>query len=442
MDIRELMQKKGSLCDQQQAIVDAALKANRAMTDDEQKQFDQLQKDIDALSATIARAEQVAARQEDLGKPAGALQRIIPGDPAPQVLDDSGFKSLGEFIDAVRFGDPKGRLQSLRPNPGQGNGIKIPEKFAQRLMPFRNEWSTGAGSGGAAIPRQFDPNVLRMPSDASIVRPRAQVIEAGDPPDAKITIPAFKQGSAGALGGVAVQWIGEGVEKPETNGALEEISLQPQEVAAHTIVTDKLLRNWGAASSFIENLLRNAMLAAEDIAFLTGTGVGKPTGVVGAAGGMAVKRAVANKISYTDIVNMLAVLFAESQETAVWIANQSILPQLVTIQDGGGRYIFIAGDAAKGIPSTLAGIPIRFTGRTKALGNKGDLCLVDFGYYLIKDGSGPYVAASEHVLFRQNKTVIKAFWNVDGKPWVPEPLTLDDGVTKVSPYVVLDVPQA
>ncbi|MGD9644055.1 MAG: phage major capsid protein, partial [Elusimicrobiales bacterium] len=79
---------------------------------------------------------------------------------------------------------------------------------------------------------------------------------------------------------------------------------------------------------------------------------------------------------------------------------------------------------------------------TPALGSKGDLILVDFTYYLIKDGSGPFVAASEHVLFRQNKTVIKVFWNVDGKGWVNEPLTLEDGTTKVSPYVVLDVPQA
>ena len=72
-----------------------------------------------------------------------------------------------------------------------------------------------------------------------------------------------------------------------------------------------------------------------------------------------------------------------------------------------------------------------------ALGSEGDLCLCDFSYYLIKDGSGPYVAASEHVYFKNNKTVIKAFWNVDGQAWMKEPLTLEDGSTQVSPFVFL-----
>jgi HK97 family phage major capsid protein len=142
------------------------------------------------------------------------------------------------------------------------------------------------------------------------------------------------------------------------------------------------------------------------------------------------------------VVNLLAKLLPESVGGAVWVANQSALPQIATLQDGGGRYIFIQGDATKGIPSTLAGIPITFTGKTPALGAKGDLMLLDLTYYLIKDGSGPFIAASEHVLFKQNKTVIKVFWNVDGQPWVIAPLKLEDGSTEVSPYVSLDIPAA
>jgi HK97 family phage major capsid protein len=130
-------------------------------------------------------------------------------------------------------------------------------------------------------------------------------------------------------------------------------------------------------------------------------------------------------------------LLPESVGRAVWIANQSTLPKLATMQDPEGHYIFLQGDITKGIPATLAGIPLKFTGKTPTLGNKGDLMLVDFTYYLIKDGSGPFMAASEHVYFTNNKTVIKVFWNVDGKGWVKTPLTLEDGSTQVSAYVVL-----
>jgi HK97 family phage major capsid protein len=62
---------------------------------------------------------------------------------------------------------------------------------------------------------------------------------------------------------------------------------------------------------------------------------------------------------------------------------------------------------------------------------------MDFSYYLVRNGAGPFIAASEHVYFLNNKTVVKAFGSIDGQPWLKEPLTLDDGATQVSPFVIL-----
>lgn len=447
--LQELKQKLGALCDQQQAIVDKAIAEERALTDEEKAQFENLQKEIDGLSETIKATEAVQARADNLNKTDGKPFRPVI-DPAidggyrqQNKLDDGGFENIGEFIHAVRFGDPKGRLDKLPQGQGQSGGIEVPDAFKAQIVPwrFKAEWRMDEGaSGGFAVPTQFRDDMLMIRPEGAIVRQRATVIPAGDPPDSMITIPAFDQGAKGVFGGVEVYWVGEGEEKPETGASLREVSLQPQEVSAHTVVTDKLLRNWGAASSFITTLLRGATVAAEDMAFLRGNGVAKPIGVLNGTGVIAVNRSVANNIQYVDIVNILAKLLPESVSRAVWIANQGVLPKIATLKDDAGRYIYIGGDATRGIPATLAGIPIMFTGKTPTLGSKGDLMLVDFTYYLIKDGSGPFVAASEHVLFRQNKTVIKITWNVDGKGWVNEPLTLEDGVTKVSPYVVLDVP--
>lgn len=452
--LQDLLQARANKIDRQGVIL-AAAKAdnNRDLTDEEDQEFETLESDIVELDEKIEARKKKEHRENTVAARSAALQQLnstpyrpsalLGGNPtqAPQ-KDDGGFKNLGELIHAVRFGDPKGRLAELPVGQGQGGGYAVPEAFRNQILPSRlNQWSMGTDSeGGYAVPDQFRPQVLMMQPEASIVRPRATVLPPGEPADGKLTMPALDQGTNGVFGGVQVQWIGEGVDKPETDGNLREVSLQPQEVAATTVVTDKLLRNWAAANKFISSLLTKAMMAAEDIAFLKGDGVGKPTGVIGATGSLTVNRGTANKVTYTDVVNMLAKLNPESLSSAEWVANQSTLTDIVTLQDPAGRYIFIQGDATKGIPSTLAGIPIKFTGRTPAKGAKGDLVLVDLTYYLIKDGSGPFIAASEHVLFRQNKTVIKAFWNVDGKPWVVSPLTLEDGSTKVSPYVVLDVP--
>lgn len=447
MNLQELRQKHAGLCDQQQAIVNAALAEGRLMTEDEEAKFEDLQKQIDGFNALIKKAEEVQARAKVLDEPADPKTRFVPGDYSQKNkgLDNGGFKDIGELVHALRFGDNTGRVAALPVNKGEGGGVALPEAFARRIMPqFRNEWTMETGAeGGFAVPTQQlggDPLMIR-PEDA-IIRPRASVIPAGDPPDGAITMPAFTQGAKGVFGGVEVYWIGEGAFTEETGANLKEVQLQPREVAAHTVVTDKLLRNWQAASAFISFLLRGATGAAEDIAFLRGNGVAKPIGILSGAGTLAVNRAAANQISYVDVTKMFAKLLPESVGRAMFIANQSALPQIATLKDDGGRYIYIGGDATRGIPATLAGIPIRFTGKTPVLGSKGDLMLVDPLYYLIKDGSGPFIAASEHVYFKHNKTVIKVVWNVDGKGWVNEPLTLDDGQTQVSAYVVLDVPAA
>jgi HK97 family phage major capsid protein len=410
--LQELRQKHAALCDQQQAIVTAAVNEGRAWTETEQAQFDALQPQINAMAATIKAAEDVQSRAAVLDQPVGAILR--PSDHSTQTpqLDNGGFSCFGEFLAAVRFGDPRGRI--------------------------RNDMSMGNGqNGGFAVPDQFKPELLRVTPEAALVRPRARVIEAGNPPDAAITMPAFSQGANGAMGGVVVTWIAEGSAKPETEGQLEEVTLEPKEVAGHTVVTDKLLRNWQAASGFISELLRGAIWNAEDMAFISGNGVGRPLGVLNAPGRIDVARQAAATIGYLDTVNLEARLNPESRGRAVYVASISALPALRTMQDPNNNYIFVQGDITKGQAPSLNGFPLFFSGKNPTIGNRGDLMLVDFSYFLIKDGSGPFVAASEHVQFLNNKTVIKVFWNVDGQGWVKSPLLLENGATTVSPYVFL-----
>jgi HK97 family phage major capsid protein len=121
----------------------------------------------------------------------------------------------------------------------------------------------------------------------------------------------------------------------------------------------------------------------------------------------------------------------------VWIASQTTIPQLVTIADAGSNNLWVQSAAAN-IPPTLMGFPVLFHERSVALGTEGDLILADLGYYMIKDGSGPFVQASPHFYFTSNKTVIKIFWNVDGAPWLDEPIPLQGSTSNtVSPFVIL-----
>jgi HK97 family phage major capsid protein len=373
----------------------------------------------------------------------------LPNAEKKSKLEDFGFKSLGEFIHAAlknRKANPHDdRLAKVNDwmaeqemkSEGAAQGFAVPPALNFRLN--RKELSFGTDAeGGYLIPDLYGAMLKMFEAQAGIFRPRATVVPAGSPPDALIKFPALDQsGAKGVYSGVQVSWISEGESKPETDYTVREIELQPQEVAAFMTVTDKLLRNSAAASALINSLLRKAVLAAEDQAFYNGSGSGQPLGVLGHASTINVTRVASNQVSYTDIVNMYArIVFGGSY---IFLANQTVLPQLMTMADSGGNLIWRPNkDAIGGNPGTLLGVPVVINQRSAALGSDGDIGLLDLSYYYIKDGSGIIVASSEHVEFKKNKTLVKITWNVDGKPSITTPLTLEDGSSTASPFVFLD----
>jgi HK97 family phage major capsid protein len=179
----------------------------------------------------------------------------------------------------------------------------------------------------------------------------------------------------------------------------------------------------------------------EDHEFLTGNGVGGPLGILNAGAAYEVARTTASTIVFDDIVAMLSRLLRRGG-APVWMASQSIMPKLLALRNLSGSPAI--GDGAlvyqpslqPGIPDMLLGYPVIWHERSPQLGTAGDLVLADLSYYLIKDGSGPFVASSEHVKFRENKTVFKIFWNVDGQPWLTAPFKQEGGY-EVSPFVAL-----
>lgn len=372
----------------------------------------------------VKKEEKRTGRKKSVEELRDYLKQPLTEPIKPEINKGEGeFASIGEFIKTLRFspGDPRLEVRELEVGTDEKGGFLVPDEFIDVI-------------------KKIEPYV-------NIVRPRATVIPAGERPGQKIIMPALDQTAAdgsGMYGGIKVEWIEEGAKKPEADTAFKEITLDPKEVAAHITVSDDLLRDAPAVDALVRTLFRGAINAAEEAEFLNGTNpTTRPTGIIGHAGTIAINRTTANRIIYSDIVNMFARRLAGANY--IFIGSISALPQLMKMKDfevaeSDAPSLVWQPNARAGMPGTLLGLPLLTSDQVPALGTKGDLLLADLTYYLIKDGFGIAIAASEHVYFLQNKTVIKAFWNVDGKPWLTAPLTLRDGSTTVSPFVVLDVP--
>jgi len=417
--IAELQKKVGALADQNRALLNKIGAENRAMTEDEATQFDNRQKEIVEIGETIQRARDQEQLEARLAKPENAPQS--PEDRRSGRQDDpttGRLASIGELT-ARAVMIHKGRLEARSDE--------------------ERSFSMAVGTaGGIMVPTQFVPQIMEVKPEAEVVMPGgAFIFPAGDPPDAALDIPAFTQGDLGAMGGITVYWGAEAGDVTETAGELGLIRLEPRECTAYIKVTDKLLRNAPAFAAFIDRKLPQAVVVARDLKFIKGSGVGCPLGAWNADCRALVNREVAGDFTFNDAANMLGSQLPDSWGTARWVFHVTLRPKVVTMQDSAGRAVFIAGDASKGVPDTLFGLPIRWTGRTYALGTQGDAALMDFSYYLVKPGYGPMVSYSEHVKFLNNQTVIKVVFNVDGQPWMKQALTLDDGSTQVSPFVIL-----
>lgn len=413
--LKVLQERKDGVLERMNAILDAAISEEREKTEEEEKEYLSLETKLEKLEKDMERAKRLAEIEAETSRPSKSLRLSTKA----QKTDPKEFVDLRDFLLSVvsRRDDP--RLYDL---------------YEER------EQSMGTGTkGGFMVPEQFRPGLLAIDPQAAIFRPRAQVIPAGSPPDAAISMAALNQGAAKNMyGGVTVQWIAEGGTKPETDVDIRQIKLEPKEVAAHLVLTDKLLRNWTASASVCERQLRLAITAAEENAFYSGNGVGRPLGITASPARINYARTTANQIAYADVVGMFARL--KMGGNPVWIASQTTIPQLATMVDNatGSNAVWMQS-AVPGMPPTLLGIPVLFHERSVALGTAGDLILADLGYYLIKDGSGPFVAMSEHVYFTTNRSVLKIFWNVDGQPWLDAPIPLEGSVANtVSPFIVLN----
>ncbi len=410
--VLELKRARKQLVDQLEPLA-----VKEELTDEEEASFTDMRAKAKGLAKQIERVEFVESER-------GVLDRLdpVPSKPQPEEtetprakkpgIENPGFENVGELVYCARFQPRDPRILALQ------------------------EMGTGE-AGGLAIPDEINPNLREVTPNEAIFRPRATVVPAGESPDADLVLPSLNQGVGSNLyGGVAVDWIGEGGDKPETGIKIKETRWSPKEVAAHIVVTDKLLRNWRSASSLIERMLRGGLLAAEDVAFLSGNGVARPLGVLACDALKKVNRALAGEIAYDDLVEMEAELHEDGE--AMWIVSPRVIPKLRQMKDGAGHYIW-QEDARTGAPASLLGRTVVKNYRSPAVGSLGDVLLIVPSYYLIKDGVATTVAASEHVLFKQNKTVVKAFKTVDGGPWLNGPIQQEDGQT-YSPFVALDVP--
>ena len=431
MDISKLMREKDDLLAERQELLSKATQENRGLTQQEVVRDKSLQNSIDRYSDQIRKAQDI--QNQRMGSTPAQIEAATKdqGD-----IKSGTYRAEGSAQQQVKGFQPTGYTTEHKSMADFIRDVRFPTE--RRVM------SMGVGeTGGFMIPDQLIRDVLTIDPEEFIISYRATEIPPFvGAPDAATTIPALDvSGDNGTFGGVEMKWLAEGGTKHETEPELLEVKLEPQEIAGHVVITDKLIRNGGSEFNiFLNRVLGNALNAAIERSFLTGTGVGMPTGITQAPCRIDVARAGGGAIAYQDLVDMISVFGPGTWARGLWIVSQSALASLLVMPDpgAGGTLILKPSDLRLGQPANMMGLPVMVSSRVPALGSTGDLMLIEPSYYLKKMGSGPFIDMSDGYYFTSNKSIIKIFSNIDGQPWLTQSILAEDGTTRLSPFVLLE----
>ncbi|MCH7576812.1 MAG: phage major capsid protein [Chloroflexi bacterium] len=337
-------------------------------------------------------------------------------------------------------GAPGRKLDDHWKDKGFGNFMAA---ISPQALAVRNDYSSlEPSAGGFLVPEVFRSGLLMETLERSIVRPRATVYPMSS---SRLLVPATDATSNAStvFGGVTAAWTEEGAELSESEAKFARIGLDAKKLTARSDVPNELLMDdAGALDVMLNRGFSQAISWFEDIAFLTGSGVGEPLGVLNADAMVAVTKEAgqtANTIVWENIVKMFARMLPNSLENAVWVANIDTFAELATmalsVGTGGGAIWLQTG--AGSLPPTILGRPLLFTEKLPTVGDAGDIMFIDFSHYLIGDRMEMRAESSIHAKFVNDITVFRIIERVDGRPGILSAITPQTGSDTLSPFVRL-----
>lgn len=316
----------------------------------------------------------------------------------------------------------------------------------ERWAKIRNDYSSiDPATGGFLVPEILRSEILRVALETAVVRPRARIIPMDS---ARVPFPAIDATShaSSIFGGITATWVEEGGTLSETEARFGRVVLQASKLASHCDVPNELLQDSMISfAAFIDDILPQAIAWYEDTAFLTGSGVGQPLGVLESACLVSQAKETgqpADTIVWENIVKMYSRMLPSSLGRAVWVANLDCFPELATMSlsvGTGGSAIWM-NNGVQGPPMTILGRPVLFTEKVPTIGGAGsgkDINFIDFGYYLIGDRMQMRAESSMHAKFTTDVTTYRIIERVDGRGWLLSAITPQNSTITLSPFVSL-----
>lgn len=425
--IADMVQEKKQLVEKAEAILNEAEKAGGSLTKEQEREFDRYTDKIKRINDEIDEELLRIRTSETILNTPHKINHCVD-EAQPQVsativsksyrgmfygnetvsLSNNGFHSMNEFLKTMHLGRADQRL--LNSSMVEG----IPE------------------FGGYSVPEEYGAFLMDKSLENEIIRPRATVWAMGS--ETK-KIPAFDGADRtnNLFGGISGEWLEEGQTGTRKAAKLRLIQLTAKKLACFSQASNELIADGMSFEEMLAGALIKGIGWYMDYAFINGTGEGQPLGILNDPALITVSKEtsqVTATITYQNVVNMFSRLAPSCFTNAVWLANPSVIPQLltmtITIGTGGAQIPVFKEEASR---FTLLGKEIIFTEKCPALGAKGDLILADLSQYAIGMRKEIALDRSNAPGWMEDVTDYRVIVRVDGQGTWDKPITPKNGTT-------------
>lgn len=267
--------------------------------------------------------------------------------------------------------------------------------------------------GGYLVPDEYERTLVEALQQENIFRNFAHVIRTSSG-DRKIPIVVSKGTAA---------WTDEEVPYTESDDAFGQASIGAYKLATMIKVSDELLNDSVFdVASYISKEFARRIGAAEEEAFISGNGTGKPTGLLHATLGaqVGVTTASATAVTFDEVMDLFYSLRAPYRRTAVFLMNDSTVKSLRKLKNGAGDYIWQPSITA-GTPDKIINCPVYTSSFVPAVASAAKTIIFgDMNYYWIADREGRKFKRLNELYAASGQVGFLASQRVDGKLILPE----------------------
>jgi HK97 family phage major capsid protein len=450
MTIRELRQLWDKLGQEYRTLLDGA--EDGVITPDLQEKLDDIRERRDGIARNI----QARAALEGDELPA-VEDRADPGSSeAPEGTEPEDRTEDPETEVRTRVLEARAELprEARRPFRDLGEQLRAVASAVNtdvsphpRLLGIAAEHRAATGQneavgseGGFLVEQELAQGLVRRTIDSSMLLSRLRTRPVGARANG-VRFNTLKENSradGSRHGGVLGYWVAEAGQIDVTKMEFEARELRLKKVAAMVAAAQEMLDDAAFLEAEISDLVPEELRWQVEAAVFAGDGVGKPLGFRQVPAYIEVAKEgsqVADTVVAENVAKMWGRMPARAYATAIWVVDQSVLPQLPLLKIGDMPVW--QPNFAESPQGTILGRPILVSEQAEPVGDRGDIELVDPQSYMLISKGGVRRAVSMHVRFLFDEMMFRFTYRVDGQPLFRQALTPANGGPTLSPFVSL-----